>query len=190
MKTDKKSQVINRSDNKIVLYTDKRGNVELRADVEKDTIWATQAQISRLFDVNIPTVNEHLKNILKTRELQEASTIRKFRIVQDEGGHKVSRDTNFYNLDAIIAVGYRVNSKKATKFRIWATRILRECLIKGFNLDRRKIALGREARGRQGSYRLHRIRIPRRSTESQDDGQVEQESVAVKQSTRFVNCNA
>ncbi len=133
MNATNKSSIINAAENKIVLYTDKRGNVELRADVEKDTIWATQAQISRLFGVDTRTVNEHLTNIFKTRELNEISVIRKFRITAKDSKQYL---TKFYNLDAIIAVGYRVNSKKATKFRIWATRILREYLVKGFNLDK------------------------------------------------------
>jgi hypothetical protein len=123
----------------IVLYTDKQGNVELRADIERETLWATQAQISELFEVNIPTINEHLKNIFKTNELEKISTIRNFRIVRDERGRKVKRNINFYNLDVIIAVGYRVNSKKATQFRIWATGILRKYLVKGFSLNKRKL---------------------------------------------------
>jgi len=131
MNTNKKDQII--------LYTNKNGKVELRADMENDTLLATQAQIGALFEVSVPTVNEHLKNIFKTKELKEISTIRNFRIVQDENGRKVKRNKNFYNLDAILAVGYRVNSKKATKFRIWATKILREYLINGFNLNKSKI---------------------------------------------------
>jgi hypothetical protein len=128
----------------IVIYTGKDGKIELHADVEKETLWTTQAQISRLFGVNIPTINEHLKNIFKTNELKKISTIRNFRIVQDESGRKVKRNMNFYNLDVIIAVGYRVNSKKATKFRIWATSILRDYLARGFNLNRRKLISSEE----------------------------------------------
>jgi hypothetical protein len=138
MNTTNKGLITNPPVNNIVLYTDKRGNVELRADVEKETIWAKQAHISRLFGVDTRTVNEHLMNIFKTRELNEISVIRKFRITAKDGKQYL---TKFYNLDAIIAVGYRVNSKKATKFRIWATRILREYLVKGFNLDKRQLAL-------------------------------------------------
>jgi hypothetical protein len=133
----KNDSIINASDNKLVLYTDKRGDIELRADVEKDTLWATQAQISSLFEVNIPTVNEHLKNIFTTKELREVSVIRKFRITAKDGKQYL---TKLYNLDAIIAVGYRVNSKKATKFRIWATKILHQYLVKGFNVSERTIS--------------------------------------------------
>ncbi len=131
--------------NNIVIFEDKDGNVELRADIEKDTIWATQAQISDLFEISVPTVNEHLKNIFMTDELDEISTIRKFRIVQNESGRKVKRDTKFYNLDAIIAVGYRVNSKKATQFRIWATGVLKEYLKQGYALNHYKLERSPEA---------------------------------------------
>jgi hypothetical protein len=141
MKIDKKSQVISRSDNKIVLYTDKRGNVELRADVEKDTIWATQDQIARLFDVDRSVVTKHVNNVLKDKELDRKTTCAKFAHVLEDGRQYL---TNFYNLDVVLAVGYRTNSTRAIQFRQWATRILRECLIKGFNLDRRKIALSAE----------------------------------------------
>ncbi len=125
--------------NNIVIYEDKQGNVELRADIEKDTIWATQGQIARWFSVDVRTVNEHINNIFGTEELKKTSTIRKFRIVQNEGGRKVKRDTNFYSLDGIIAVGYRVNSKKATQFRIWATGVLRKYVIEGHALNKRRL---------------------------------------------------
>lgn len=130
----------NKIDN-IVLYTNKNGNVELRVDTENNTLQATQAQISTLFEVNIPTINEHLKNIFKTNELKEISVIRKFRITAKDGKQYW---VNFYNLDAIIAVGYRVNSKKATKFRIWATNIIRNYLINGFNLNSYKLAKSKD----------------------------------------------
>ncbi|MDE2188613.1 MAG: virulence RhuM family protein [Patescibacteria group bacterium] len=109
--------------------------------MEKDTLWATQAQIAQLFEVDVRTINEHLQNIYLTKQLKETSTIRKFRMVQIEGGREVKRNTNFYNLDAIIAVGYRVNSKKATKFRIWATGVLRQYLTKGFVFDKKNFSV-------------------------------------------------
>ena len=128
-------------EDKIVLYSDKKGNIELRADIEKDTLWASQAQMSQLFEVNIPTINEHLKNIFTTKELNEITVIRKFRITAKDGKQYL---TKFYNLDAIIAVGYRVNSKKATQFRIWATKILRQYLVGGYALDRRVMSQSEE----------------------------------------------
>ena len=125
--------------NNIVIYEGENGEVELQADMKKDTIWATQAQISALFDVNIPAINEHLTNIFKTNELSSRATIRNFRIVQNEGGREVNRKVKHYNLDAIIAVGYRVNSKKATQFRVWATKVLRNYILSGYSLDVNKI---------------------------------------------------
>ncbi|HCY26063.1 TPA: hypothetical protein DIC38_00030 [Candidatus Nomurabacteria bacterium] len=100
--------------NKIIIYQSSSGAIELRGDVKNETIWATQAQIAEAFDVNVRTINEHIKNIFKTDELLEKATIRKFRIVQSEGNRKIERDINHYNLDMILSVGYRVNSKKAT----------------------------------------------------------------------------
>lgn len=93
---------------------------------EEDTFWVSQKQMAELFDVEINTVNYHLKEIFKNGELDENATIRKFRIVQKEGSREVAREPLFYSLDAVISVGYRINSEKATKFRIWATKTLKE----------------------------------------------------------------
>ena len=112
--------------NKIVVYQGKSGAIELKGDFKHENIWATQVQIARAFGVDVRTVNEHIKNIYKTEELQEKATIRNFRIVQNEGGRQVKREVNHYNLDMIISVGYRVNSTKATKFRQWASNVLKE----------------------------------------------------------------
>ncbi len=122
--------------NNIIIYQGKDGNVELRADINEDTIWATQAQIAQLFEVDIRTISEHLQNTFKTEELDQNSVIRKFRNTGKDGK---SYKTKFYNLDAIIAVGYRVNSKKATQFRIWATGVLREYLKNGYALQHYKL---------------------------------------------------
>jgi hypothetical protein len=137
MSKTKIGQINKIPENKIVLYTDKRGNVELRADVEKDTLWATQDQISKIFGTTLQNVNLHLKNIYKDKELNKKSTIKESLIVLKNGRQYL---TKFYNLDVAIAVGYRVNSKKATKFRIWATSILREYLVKGFSLNKHQLA--------------------------------------------------
>ena len=98
--------------------------------------------MSELFDVNVPAINKHLNNIYDEEELNKVSTISKMEIVQKEGNRNVKRELEFYNLDAIIAVGYRVNSKKATKFRIWATNILKDYMIKGFVIDVEKMKNG------------------------------------------------
>jgi hypothetical protein len=115
---------------------------------DSETVWLTQKKMAELFDVEINTVNYHLKEIFKSKELEEEATIRKIRIVQKEGNREVSRDLEFYNLDAIIAVGYRVNSKRATNFRIWATKTLREYIIKGFVLDDDRLKQGEKAFGK------------------------------------------
>jgi len=120
---------------KFLLYTSPQGDVRLDVFLKDETLWLTQKMMAELFDVDIRTINEHLQNIFKTGELKENSTIRKIRIVQKEGDRNVSREVTFYNLDAIIAVGYRVNSQRATQFRIWATQILKEYIIKGFAMD-------------------------------------------------------
>ena len=109
------------------------GQTEVLA--QDETLWATQKSIAELFCVSVPTINEHLKNIFESGELAQNPTIRKFRIVRQEGSRQVTRELEHYNLDAIISVGYRVNSQKATKFRIWATGILKDYIQNGFVID-------------------------------------------------------
>ena len=121
--------------NQIVFYTTPNGNVKLEVFIQDRTLWLTQKMMAELFEVDIRTINEHLQNIFNSEELIENSTIRKFRIVQKEGARDIKREVAFYNLDAIIAVGYRINSKKATQFRIWASQVLKEYIIKGFVLN-------------------------------------------------------
>lgn len=123
----------------IVIYQAKNGAIELETDITKETIWASQLQIANVFGVDLRTVNEHIKNIYRTKELLEKATIRKIRIVQKEGKREVEREVSHYNLDAIIAIGYRVNSKNATQFRIWATKVLKEHITKGFTINRTQI---------------------------------------------------
>ncbi len=133
-----------RKDTKPVIYQAKSGAIELRGDFERETLWATQAQIAAAFSVNVRTVNEHIQNILKSRELLAAATIRNFRIVQKEGRREIEREVKHYNLDMILSVGYRVNSKKATLFRQWATKTLRSYITDGFVVNKRRIALNYE----------------------------------------------
>lgn len=109
---------------------------------QDETIWATQKAIAELFDVKISTVNEHLKNIFREGELQEEPTIRKIRIVQQEGNRQVEREPQFYNLDAIISVGYRISSIRATQFRQWCTYILRQYSIRGYVIDKKRMENG------------------------------------------------
>ena len=109
---------------------------------ENETVWLSQKLMAKLFDVKIPTINEHLKNIYQTDELDEKATIRKFLIVQKEGNRSVKRGIDFYNLDAIISLGYRINSYKATQFRIWATKVIKEFAVKGYVLDNKRLENG------------------------------------------------
>jgi len=118
-----------------LLYTTPNNEIKVETYLHNETLWLPQKRIAELFGVDISTINEHLKNIYKAQELEEKATIGKFPIVQQEGKREVKREINFYNLDAILSVGYRVNSSKATQFRIWATQILKEFIIKGFTMD-------------------------------------------------------
>ncbi len=132
--------------------------------LQDETLWLTQKMLAELFQIAIPTINEHIKNIYKEGELKESSTLRKFRIVQTEGGREVTRDVSFYNLDTIIAVGYRVNSMRATQFRIWATQVLKEYIIKGFVLDDERLKEGKRVFGKDYFKELlERIRSIRAS---------------------------
>ena len=101
-----------------LLYSTPEENVSVQAIIKDETLWLTQKSMAELFDVQVPAINKHLSNIYEEQELQEKATISKMEIVQNEGGRNVTRETTFYNLDAIISVGYRVNSSKATNFRI------------------------------------------------------------------------
>ncbi|PHS40723.1 MAG: cell filamentation protein Fic [Sulfurovum sp.] len=118
-----------------LLYTTKESDVKVEIFMHNETVWLPQKRMAELFGVDVSTINEHLKNIYKSHELEEEGTIGKFPIVQTEGKREVKREVNVYNLDVILSVGYRVNSSKATQFRIWATKILREYIIKGFAMN-------------------------------------------------------
>jgi hypothetical protein len=123
------------AESQIVLYTTPDGEIKVDTVVRDETIWLTQAAMAQLFGVNVPAISKHLTNIYEEGELTRKATVSKMETVQLEGGRQVSRTKDFYNLDAIIAVGYRVNSKRATQFRIWATDILKQYIIKGFAMD-------------------------------------------------------
>ncbi|MEQ1628603.1 MAG: virulence RhuM family protein [Nitrospira sp.] len=119
----------------IILYQTEDGRTRIQCRFENDTIWLTQAQLAELFQVTVPTVNEHLKGIYIEGELTAGATIRKFRIVRSEGARQVTREIEHYSLPAILAVGYRVRSHRGTQFRQWATARLSEYLVKGFTMD-------------------------------------------------------
>jgi len=128
----------------IILYTNDNGDVSIQVRYEDGTFWLTQKRMAELFNVNVSTINEHLKSIFSTGELSEEGTIRKFRIVQNEGARQVTRNITFYPLDAIIAVGYRVNSEQATRFRKWATKVLNSFITKGYVLDKNRLKQGKQ----------------------------------------------
>ena len=119
----------------IILYQTEDGRTRIQCRFENDTIWLPQAQLAELFQVTVPTVNEHLKGIYIEGELTAGATIRKFRIVRSEGARQVTREIEHYSLPAILAVGYRVRSHRGTQFRQWATARLSEYLVKGFTMD-------------------------------------------------------
>lgn len=122
-------------ENKIIIYQTENEDIKVDVYFEDETFWLSQKSMANLFNVEINTINYHLSQIYDSEELEEKSTIRKFRIVQKEGNRNVKREIIYYNLDAIIAVGYRVNSLQATRFRQWATKTLKEYIIKGFVLN-------------------------------------------------------
>ncbi|MEG0897328.1 MAG: virulence RhuM family protein [Ruthenibacterium sp.] len=131
-----------------LIYNTPEENVSVNAIAKDETIWLTQKAMAQLFDVEVPAISKHLANIYAEGELVLDATLSKMEIVQQEGSRNVKRTVDFYNLDAIISVGYRVNSKKATNFRIWATRILNEYMTKGFVLDDERLKQGKTAFGK------------------------------------------
>jgi len=129
----------NIKESEFLLYETEDGNINVNIILKDENIWLTQKGMSQVFDVNVPAISKHLNNIYDEEELIKTSTISKMEIVENENGRDVKRNVDFYNLDAIIAVGYRVNSKKATKFRQWATKTLKDYIIKGFAIDKERL---------------------------------------------------
>jgi hypothetical protein len=138
---NKKLQIRN-STAEFLIFTKQEGKNTIEVRIEDETVWLTQKLMGVLFEVSVATINEHLANIFKTGEVTETATIRKFRIVQTEGTRQINREVEFYNLDIIIAVGFRVNSERATQFRQWAINILRDFAIRGYVLDKERLKNG------------------------------------------------
>lgn len=134
--------------NNFLLYTAPSGEVRVQVYLQDESVWLTQKAMSLLFDTTTQNITIHLKNIFESGELDEMATCKEILQVQQEGDRQVSRKQKFYNLDAIISVGYRVNSSKATQFRIWATQTLKEFIIKGFVLDDERLKQGTTAFGK------------------------------------------
>ena len=136
----KNKQIIKQNSfTEFLLYTTPNGKVKVEIFLHNENIWLTQAKIAELFGVERSVATKHLQNIFKEGELDKKSTCAKNAQVQTEGSRQVTRDVDFYNLDAIISVGYRVNSTQATRFRIWATERLKEYIIKGFTMNDEKL---------------------------------------------------
>lgn len=133
---------IRNSTSEFLIFTQQAGENGIEVRYEEGSVWLTQKLIAELFGVTTANVNTHIKNIYEEKELVQNLTIKEFLIVQKEGERKVSRSVDHYNLDVIISVGYRVNSKRATQFRQWATQVLKEFAIKGFVLDKKRLENG------------------------------------------------
>ncbi|MBU0486483.1 MAG: virulence RhuM family protein [Bacteroidetes bacterium] len=129
-------------DNKgeIVIYQTPDGSTVLEVSLSENNIWLSQKQMANLFDKDYKTISKHIQNIFKEGELDKSSTVANFATVQVEGGRSISREIEYYNLDAIISVGYRVHSKRGTQFRIWANQVLKDYLVKGYALDQKRLA--------------------------------------------------
>ncbi|GAA5143473.1 virulence RhuM family protein [Prosthecobacter algae] len=140
--SDPKKKLIRNSTAEFLTFTAQSGDQSIEARYESETVWLTQKLMAQLFDVTVPTISEHLSTIYEQGEITREATIRKFRTVQREGSREVARQVDFYNLDAIISVGYRVNSVRATQFRQWATQVLRDFAIRGYVLDRKRMENG------------------------------------------------
>lgn len=153
----------NPSESEILLYTTPDGGVRVEVFYQTETFWLSQRRMAELFGVEVNTINYHCKEIFASKELAEEATIRKIRIVQREGERDVAREVDFYNLDMVIAVGYRVNSFQATQFRIWATKTLREFIVKGFVLDDERLKQGKQFGADYFEELLERIRAIRAS---------------------------
>lgn len=135
-------KLIRNSTAEFLIFTAQDGGSSIEARYEDETVWLTQKLMAELFGVDVRTISEHLGNVYSSGELEREATIRKFRIVRFEGSRQVTRSIDHYNLDAIISVGYRVNSVRATQFRQWATRVLRDFAIRGYVIDRQRMENG------------------------------------------------
>ncbi|MGJ8620020.1 MAG: RhuM family protein [Methylophilaceae bacterium] len=141
----------NKNNEQIVIYQTESGETQIDVRLEQDSVWLSQAQMVELFDRDLRTINEHIQNVYKEGELEKVPTIRKSRIVRQEGSRQVTRNIDHYNLDVIISVGYRVKSTRGTQFRIWANNVLKQYLIQGYALNERKLRAEQEKRNNLNS---------------------------------------
>jgi len=130
--------------NEIIIYQANETSTHLEVRIEAETVWLNRQQISDLFDRDVKTIGKHINNVFKEGELEKSSTVANFATVQNEGGRRIERQLEYYNLDVIISIGYRVKSKTGTQFRIWANRVLKDYLLKGYALNQRFISLEKD----------------------------------------------
>ena len=152
-----------KTDNDLIIYETPNGEINIEVLYANENIWLTQKRIADLFNVGISAISKHISNIYEENELDKNSTLSKMEIVQTEGKRQIKRLTDFYNLDMIIAIGYRVNSKVATKFRIWATQILKDYMIQGFALNDERFMQGKKGDQEYFKRLLERIKLIRTS---------------------------
>lgn len=152
--------MLEENNNKIILYNTEDGQTKIDVRLQDDTVWLSQKQMSELFDCTLENIIFHLKNIYETSELTEEATTKDYLVVRKEGNRDVRRKIQIYNLDAIISLGYRINSIRGTQFRIWATQKLRDYIIKGFVMDDERLAEGGAGKGyfEEFEERIRRIR--------------------------------
>jgi len=127
-------------ENQIIIYQTKTGTLKLKGDIKNETIWANRMQMAKMFSVNPQAISKHIHNIYKEKELLKKATSSKMELVQNESGREVKRKVDIYNLDILIAVGYRINSVVGTKFRQWATKTLHSYIISGFAINKNRIS--------------------------------------------------
>ena len=154
----------------LVIYTTPQKDITIPVQIDRDTVWLSQKQMAELFQKNVPTINEHIKNVFKEGELSQNSVIRKFRITAADGK---TYETNFYNLDVIISVGYRVKSQNGTRFRIWATSVLRDHILKGFTINQNRLKQNTELKLKEleAAVKLFKTTIDKKMlSQSEADG--------------------
>jgi len=134
-----KNKKLKKQQNQLMIYQTKSGKIEFRGDFDHDTVWGNLNQIAELFGRDKSVISRHIKNIFKTKELDKVSTVAKIATVQIEGKRDIAREIEYFNLDVILSVGYRVDSKQATRFRIWATKTLKQHLLQGYTINKKSI---------------------------------------------------
>ena len=151
------------NENDIIFYTDEDGKLQIEVMVEEENVWLTQNSLSKLFETTRNNITMHIKNIYDDQELEENSTSKESLLVQKEGNRNVKRNVVYYNLDMIISIGFRINSKKAIKFRTWANKIIKEYMIQGFSLNEERFLKGKKSDQEYFKRLLEKIKLIRTS---------------------------